>query len=168
MASLVMGPTWVHYLERISVLYSTPIIVLEAYLSLTTEPSPPGYTHNPDLVLASGPGFESTLNTFNFQPNSHQPGHTSSTPAMGTVSDGDQPDGANGARFRLSVGQYSRALAYREALRTGNLVLKVEGHWAENIQLLTQIHEFQACSQVQQHLQSQITSSHCLKIFKMR
>ena len=49
----------------------------------------PGYTYDANLDLVNGPGFESTLNTFNFQPsNMQQQGPAFSTPAV--PSSGDQ------------------------------------------------------------------------------
>ena len=44
---------------------------------------PQGYVYNADLDLASGPGFESTLHTFNFQAGIQLNGPASSTPASG-------------------------------------------------------------------------------------
>ena len=53
--------------------------------NLSWAPCPPGYIYNPDLDLASGPGFESTLDTFNFQAGAgnQQNGPSSSTPVVG-------------------------------------------------------------------------------------
>ena len=47
----------------------------------TWAPCPEGYIYNQDLDLASGPGFESTLQTFNFQAGNQDIGPSSSTPA---------------------------------------------------------------------------------------
>ena len=52
-------------------------------------PCPLSYLYNPDLDLASGPGFESTLHTFNFRAGSQQNGPSSSTPVVGTEQDPD-------------------------------------------------------------------------------
>ena len=43
-------------------------------------PCPPDYVYNPDLDLAAGPGFESTLHTINFIPSTQYLGPPSSTP----------------------------------------------------------------------------------------
>ena len=57
-------------------------------------PCPPTYQYNHDLDLASGQGFENTMNTFNFQAGVQQNGPTSSTPAISTTpASSNQPPG---------------------------------------------------------------------------
>ena len=53
--------------------------------NLSWAPCPSGYIYNPDLDLASGTGFESTLHTFNFRAGSQQNGPSSSTPAADDI-----------------------------------------------------------------------------------
>ena len=48
--------------------------------NLSWAPCPPDYVYDPNIVLANGTGFDSTLHTFNFQPGGQNLGQSSSTP----------------------------------------------------------------------------------------